>query len=266
MLPERERASVFGCETRHVDGQHHALDRKSRIEWLKGESEGNCRILSNARCLSEGIDVPALDAVLFMSPRNSQVDIVQAVGRTMRKAPGKSYGYIILPVAVPAGVEPAAALDQEERFAAVWSVLRALRSHDDRLEAEINQIDLNRKPTDRIIIDIDGRGGDDGDGQPGLPFPPLDLPAGAIYARIVDKCGDRKYWETWAKDVAEIFSRLVTRIEGLLEDPGHRLLREWFETFHEELRASINDSITRGSAIDMMAQHVLTAPGLRGAV
>ena len=260
LLPEDERPGAFGCETRHVDGQHHALDRKSRIEWLKGESAGSCRILSNARCLSEGIDVPALDAVLFMSPRNSQVDIVQAVGRAMRKAEGKSYGYIILPVAVPTGVEPAAALDQEERFAVVWSVLRALRSHDDRLEAEINQIDLNSKPTGRIIFGGGGGGGGNGNGQPRLPFPPLDLPAGAIYARIVDKCGDRKYWETWAKDVAAIFSRLVTRIDGLLEDPEHKLLREWFETFHQELRASINDSITRAAAIDMMAQHVLTRP------
>ena len=260
LLPEEERAGAFGCETRHVDGQHHALERKSRIEWLKGESEGGCRILSNARCLSEGIDVPALDAVLFMSPRNSQVDIVQAVGRAMRKAEGKGYGYIVLPVAVPAGVDPSAALDHEERFAAVWSVLRALRSHDDRLEAEINQIDLNNEPTGRIIFGGEGTGEGNGEGPPRLPFPPLDLPAGAIYARIVDKCGDRKYWETWARDVAAIFSRLVTRIEGLLETPEHKLLREWFETFHEELKASINDSITRGAAVDMMAQHVLTRP------
>ena len=130
-----------------MDGQHHALERKAQIEWLKGSSEGSCRILSNARCLSEGIDVPALDAVLFMNPRNSQVDIVQAVGRSMRKAAGKKYGYIILPLAVQAGVDPATALDDNERFAVVWSVLRALRSHDDRFDAEINQIDLNNNPT-----------------------------------------------------------------------------------------------------------------------
>ena len=213
LLPDAERPAAFRCETRHVDGQHHALDRKARIEWLKGDSGGACRILSNARCLSEGIDVPALDAVLFMSPRNSQVDIVQAVGRAMRKAPGKQYGYIVLPIAVPAGVEPAAALDDNERFAAVWSVLRALRSHDDRFDAEINKIDLNDTPTNRIIIGGDGMGGDGvPPDAPELPFPPLDLPPGAIFAKIVEKCGDRKYWETWARDVADIFSRLVYRI------------------------------------------------------
>ena len=260
LLPETDRPGSFRCETRHVDGQHHALDRKARIEWLKGSSEDACRILSNARCLSEGIDVPALDAVLFMNPRNSQVDIVQAVGRVMRKAEGKVYGYIILPVAVPAGVDPSLALDDNERFAAVWGVLRALRSHDDRFDAEINQIDLNHNPTDRIIFGGDALDGEDSPDMPELPFPPLDLPPGAIYAKIVDKCGDRKYWETWAKDVADIFARLVTRIEGLLDNPDNATLGEWFAAFHDELKVSINESITRQGAIDMMAQHILTQP------
>ena len=261
LLPEVEQPSAFRCEMRHVDGQHHALDRKAHIEWLKGSAEGTCRILSNARCLSEGIDVPALDAVLFMNPRNSQVDIVQAVGRAMRKAEGKEYGYIVLPVAVPAGVEPAAALDDNERFAAVWSVLRALRSHDDRFDAEINKIDLNDTPTNRIIFSrggIDGSGNNLGPGE--LSFPPLDLPPGAIFAKIVEKCGDRKYWETWAKDVADIFTRLVNRIQNLLASPDNETLREWFAAFHRELRDSINESITSHNAIEMMAQHILTRP------
>ncbi len=261
LSPESEQAEALRCETRHVDGKHHALDRKARIEWLKGSSNGACRILSNARCLSEGIDVPALDAVLFMSPRNSHVDIVQAVGRAMRKAEGKTYGYIVLPVAVPAGTDPATALSDNERFAAVWSVLRALRSHDDRFDAEINKIDLNKSPTDRIII---SGGGMDWDGNGAsaldLPFPPMDIPPGAIYAKVVEKCGDRKYWETWAKDVAEIFSRLVVRIEGLLGDSRNRTLRQWFDYFTEELKVSINDSLSRNDAVEMMAQHLITRP------
>ena len=261
-LPDTERPEAFHCEIRHVDGQHHALDRKARIEWLKGDSENTCRILSNARCLSEGIDVPALDAVLFMSPRNSHVDIVQAVGRAMRKAPGKKYGYIVLPIAVPAGIDPAAALDDNERFAVLWGVLRALRSHDDRFDAEINQIDLNNKPTDRIIFSHFDESGirEDSPSYTVDMFRPLDLPPGAIFAKIVEKCGDRKYWETWAKDVADIFSRLVTRIKGLIDNADNETLREWFDAFHEELKVSINDSITTGGAIDMMAQHILTRP------
>ena len=257
-----EPGRPFRCETRHVDGQHHALERKARIEWLKAGSDGACRILSNARCLSEGIDVPALDAVLFMSPRSSQVDVVQAVGRAMRKADGKEYGYIVLPVAVPAGIDPAAALDDNERFAAVWGVLRALRSHDDRLDAEIARIDLNEAPSERIVLAGDGLGEDSDPwaGPAELPFPALDLPPGAFYAKVVEKCGDRKYWESWAKDVADIFSRLVHRIDALLAEPANAALREWFDDFHGELKVSINDSIGRGAAIDMMAQHVLTRP------
>ena len=263
-LPPEERGDAYRCSTRHVDGQHHALERKARIEWLKGDAEGTCRILSNARCLSEGIDVPALDAVLFMSPKNSQVDIVQAVGRAMRKARGKEYGYIVLPIAVPAGVSAARALDDNQRFAAVWSVLRALRSHDDRFDAEINKIDLNNTPTSRIIFSGGGTGDDEGMGSgpimDDLPFPPIDLPPGAIFAKIVEKCGDRKYWETWAKDVADIFTRLVQRIDNLLTATGNEALREWFDAFHEELRASINDAVSRGNAVEMMAQHILTRP------
>lgn len=259
-LPRGEHASALRCEVRHVDGQHHALDRKARIEWLKGSSDGACRILSNARCLSEGIDVPALDAVVFMTERRSIVDIVQAVGRAMRKAEGKTYGYIILPVAVPPDRDPAQVLDTGKEFDVVWSVLRALRSHDDRLDAEINKIDLNNTPTDRIIFNFDDDGGDVPPDTIDLPFPPLDLPPGAIYAKIVEKCGDRKYWESWAKDVADIFSRLVARIGGLLAEPENSALNEWFEAFHGELKQSINQSITSASAVDMMAQHILTRP------
>ena len=257
-LPEDQQPTDFICETQHVDGTYHALNRKARLDWLKGDTDGTCRILSNARCLSEGIDVPALDAVLFMNSRKSYVDIIQAVGRVMRKAPGKQYGYIVLPVAIPDGVDPANALDDNERFSTVWGVLRALRSHDDRLNAEINRIDLNKTLPDRIIFGGDGDGEEAPTGQ--QMFLPIDIPPEAILPKIVEKCGDRKYWESWAKDVADIFGRLVGRVENLLANPDNEALREWFDAFHTELQDSINDAITRSNAIDMMAQHILTKP------
>ena len=257
-LPEDQQPTDFRCETKHVDGTDHALNRKARLDWLKGEADGMCRILSNARCLSEGIDVPALDAVLFMTSRKSYVDIIQAVGRVMRKAPGKEYGYIVLPVAIPDGVDPAAALDDNERFSTVWGVLRALRSHDDRLNAEINRIDLNKTLPDRIIFGGEGEGEGTLNGQ--QMFLPIDIPPEAILPKIVERCGDRKYWESWAKDVAVIFARIVGRVENLLDNPENEALREWFNAFHTELQSSINDAITRSNAIDMMAQHILTKP------
>ena len=258
-LPAEEQAGAFRCETQHVDGKSHALDRKARIDWLKGDSANACRVLSNARCLTEGIDVPALDAVLFMSPRNSPTDIVQAVGRAMRKSEGKKYGYIVLPVAVPTNVNPMRALDSNERYAVIWSVLRALRSHDDRFDAEINQIDLNQKPTERVIFSV-GELSDDDPKNQNLAFPLINLPPDVIFPKIVEKCGDRRYWETWAKDVADIFARLVQRIDGLLDNRKNGELAQRFERFHEELRESINSSITHANAVHMMAQHILTRP------
>ena len=254
LLPESEKPKHFGSEVQHVDGQHNALERKSKLEWLKDDKSNTCRILTNAKCLSEGIDVPALDAVLFLEPRKSQVDVVQSVGRVMRKSKRKKFGYIVLPIAVPAGVEPSKVLDDDKRFAVVWSVLRALRSHDDRFDAEVNQIDLNKEKPSRIII----FNGPETFSQANLPFSPIDIPPGAIFAKIVEKCGDRKYWKNWAKDVAEIYVQLVDQIRNLLDK--HEDLSEWFNDFLEELKGSINESVSRDHAIEMMAQHVLTEP------
>ncbi|MBD0862886.1 DEAD/DEAH box helicase [Gordonia sp. zg691] len=134
----------LAVQVHHVDGTYNALERNRELQWLKAPlPENECRILSNARCLSEGVDVPALDAVMFLHPRNSVVDVVQSVGRVMRKSEGKDYGYIILPVAVPAGVSPSQALSDNRRFKVVWQVLNALRAHDDRFNAMVNSIALN---------------------------------------------------------------------------------------------------------------------------
>ena len=259
-MPEDSRPREFKCQVQHVDGTTNALNRKRRIEWLKGDADGICRILSNARCLSEGIDVPALDAVLFMDSRKSHVDIVQAVGRVMRKAEGKDYGYIVLPIAIRKYEDPAYVLNKTDRFAVMWDVLRALRSHDDRLDAEINKIDLNTKKPERIIF----TGIDGADASNALKGEQLYLDLGIspsdIYTTIVDKCGDRRYWENWAQDVADIFKRLVERIENLLENPENDALREHFDGFHSELKGTINTTITRNNAMDMMAQHILTHP------
>jgi predicted helicase len=105
-LPTEKKDQMVNVESKHIDGTMTAPVRDDLLGWLKVETSNNeCRVLTNVRCLSEGVDVPSLDAVLFLSARNSQVDVVQSVGRVMRKAPGKKYGYIIIPVVVPADVE-----------------------------------------------------------------------------------------------------------------------------------------------------------------
>lgn len=268
--PEAE--NLLQCELDHVDGTYDALRRNARLDWLKaGSPENTCRILSNARCLSEGVDVPALDAVLFLNPRKSIIDVVQSVGRVMRRAEGKKYGYIILPIGIPADMPPEEALKDNEKYKVVWQVLQALRAHDDRFNATVNQIELNKRRPDVIqVIGVSGgEPGDEGgsgDGQPKLTqvqetfaFPQLEEWKDAIYARIVLKCGDRRYWESWAKDVAAIAERHTARIRSLLEE-GDRRHREAFAAFVAGLRDNINPSITEDDAIEMLSQHLITKP------
>ncbi|MBQ0995876.1 type ISP restriction/modification enzyme [Streptomyces sp. RK62] len=271
---------VLHCEVEHVDGTFNTLRRNQLLDWLKQDpGPNNARILTNARCLSEGVDVPSLDAVLFLNPRNSVVDVVQSVGRVMRVAPGKNYGYIILPVAVPAGLSPEKALADNQRFKTVWQVLQALRAHDDRFNATVNQIELNKKKPDiigytHIGAGDEGIGDKDGSSTADSAKAAKEKEAqgaqhvqdalfsisdwrDAIYARIVDKVGERQYWEVWAKDIAQIANRHVARIKAALALPDKRAA---FEEFVGELRATINPGVTDDAAVDMLAQHIVTKP------
>ncbi|WP_229568658.1 DEAD/DEAH box helicase [Rhodococcus sp. RDE2] len=279
------------CEVHHVDGTFNALERNKELAWLKAPvPDGECRILSNARCLSEGVDVPALDAVLFMHPRNSVVDVVQSVGRVMRLNPGKDYGYIILPVAVPAGVAPSQALSDNRRFKVVWQVLNALRAHDDRFNAMVNSIALNTnndvvktgQGTDRLLgghigptsdtaetltdgtgtdSPIDSTKGSPDSGQLAQQMALFSLSEWqeAIYAKIVDKVGTRAYWEDWAADVADIATAQITRIHALLSSANTEI-KNAFAQFLQGLRDNLNDSITEDDAISMLSQHLITKP------
>ena len=262
---------ALACDVKHVDGTMNALRRAESLAWLKAPiPEGECRVLSNARCLSEGVDVPALDAVLFLHPRNSLVDVVQSVGRVMRKAKDKEFGYVILPVAIPAGMAPEEALKDNKRFKVVWDVLNALRSHDDRFNAMINSIDLDKNTKGKVTIDFIGKGGPTED-EEGKPLKPnreqvLQLPLfslaewrDSILARIVKKCGDREYWDEWADDVVDISANQTARIKAILAqgDPG---VHEHFSRFLDGLKANLNDSIDTDAAVSMLSQHLITKP------
>lgn len=196
-LDTEKRKDIVSVESRHIDGAMTAPQRDELLGWLKEDHESDeCRVLTNVRCLSEGVDVPSLDAVLFLSARNSQVDVVQSVGRVMRKAPGKKYGYIVIPVVIPADMEASKALDDDQRFKVVWTVLNALRAHDDRFNATINKIDLNKKKPDNILVGSVG-GDDDGEGDGSskeevkkqllIQFEELQS---AVFAKMVLKVGD----------------------------------------------------------------------------
>jgi len=275
-LPGEKREKMVSLSSKHVDGTMSAPDRDERLAWLKAETDDNeCRVLTNVRCLSEGVDVPSLDAVMFLSARNSQVDVVQSVGRVMRLSPGtnKKYGYIIIPVVVPSNIEADIALDNNDRYKVVWTVLNALRAHDDRFNATVNKIELNKSRPSQILVGrpeytFDGNGNasivDDKDSrgnsgainnQIALQFEQLQ---NVVFARMVNKVGDRRYWEQWAKSVAEIAERQAERINRLISED--KLHQEAFANFLGGLQKNINPSISKQEAVEMLSQHIITKP------
>ncbi|UKA56417.1 DEAD/DEAH box helicase family protein [Arthrobacter sp. FW305-BF8] len=280
-LDNDDRTDDLKVQVKHIDGGFNAVARADRLDWLKEDidhdgGEPTCRILTNARCLTEGVDVPSLDAVLFLNPRNSMVDVIQAVGRVMRIAKGKQFGYIVLPIAIPEGMSTSEALKDNTRYKVVWQVLQALRAHDERMDAAINQIELNHNAPESIVIDtvnlapkkkplLDPRPSpaDEPDDDPEYIQPTLQFPAAdwkdAVYAKIVDKCGNRMYWADWSKDIADIASKHIALINNLLAqaDTDHRAA---FDDFIHGLQENLNPDIDEAQAVEMLAQHLVTKP------
>ncbi|WP_455090912.1 DEAD/DEAH box helicase [Parascardovia denticolens] len=265
----------LNCELQHVDGSMNSSERSEKLSWLAdGEDENECRILTNARCLAEGVDVPSLDAVIFFAPKKSEVDVVQAVGRAMRTftdsrtGESKELGYIILPVAIPEGMSPEDALSRSKTFDVVWKVLQGLRSHDERMDAYVNSIpfrtsrpkDQNGRGSHRIGIPNPHENGNQDDGVQGqlaLSYGSDELER-AVYAKAVEKCGTRIYWDEWADDVAGIAQRHIERIQTALD--GDWQVHEDFAAFVKGLRNTLNPGITEKDAVEMIAQHIVTLP------
>ena len=275
-------------EARHVDGEMGALARNDALAWLKADGgPAVCHLLTNVRCLSEGVDVPSLDAVLFLSKRNSQIDVVQSVGRVMRTAPGKRYGYIVIPVVIPADKDPEKELDNSDTFGVVWTVLNALRAHDDRFEATINKLRFDKPsmgetlpgPNDPIdsaeppaITISSGLSGDEEGVFPNtlaepsaiqdsfdLRFPEkMEQYRNLLYGRIVKHCGNRKYFEHWAAEVAEIAKRLAETLQArCAADPR---AADTFRRFHALLQTAVYSNVSEEDARVMLVQQRITGP------
>lgn len=263
----------FSVDVKHVDGNLNALQKEEALDWLADDDieDNHARVLSNVKFLTEGIDVPNLDAIIFFSPKKSQVDIVQAVGRIMRRAEGKEYGYIILPIVVADGVDPKDALDNDKKYKQVWQVLNALRSTDERFDAEVNHLDLNKKKDGRInFTGVNSSPANDVTESNGKEVEEnkkpeqLELPLNwkemqnAFYGKVVQKVGDRRYLEDWSKDVADIAKMYIRRINDLIEsNDGAKMA---FDKFLTSLHHNINDSIDKDNAVQMLAQHLITEP------
>lgn len=275
-IREEDRATMVDVVAHHVDGTMSATKRDEELMWLKEqpENERECRMLTNARCLSEGVDVPSLDAVVFISPKNSQVDVVQSVGRVMRRSEGKKYGYIIIPVVVPANAEGDKVLENHPNFKVVWTVLNALRAHDDRFNAEVNKIELSKKKPKNILFGGVGASRKDEDQHSDGDSTPRDASAAeqlatqlsmnfndlqnVFYAKLVTKVGTKRYWELWAKDIAQIAEQHIERIKALIADNGKH--RRAFDQLMRGLHRNINPGLSEQDAIEMLSQHIISRP------
>lgn len=280
--------------TEHIDGSMDAAQKSTLLNWLREEpKDDECKVLFNVRCLSEGVDVPSLDAVIFLSPRKSQVEVVQIVGRVMRKAKNKKRGYVILPIVADDPNNLDSLLARSDNFDVVWQVLRALKSinpnHviadpalmklDDRIEVVCRQDDFNggSKSGKKPGKSDDGDDGttiskrEDNSARSHL----LEQIEGAltiedkIKAHIIKKIGNARTWEDWAEDVAEICQRQVKNIKNLIEQTSNLDAKSAFASFKDELSCTINghhkddeDSISDDEVIEMLAQHIVIKPVL----
>ena len=283
------------CDCQHIDGSMDAITKGQLLDWLRTDPEENhCKILFNVRCLSEGVDVPALDAVVFLSPRKSQVDVVQTVGRVMRTAPGKTRGYVIIPVVTNDLEHPESIFDKNQSFDVVWQVLNALKSinpdHvlvdggtnkiDERIEVICVQKDevkgkrtgtrppILHHPKPRVDPTTDPT-------DPDNPKDPKHPGQGSLFdldkaikveetikSTIIKKLGRRKEWQDWAEDVAKICTEQVTAINKLLDANKDPDFQAEFAKFCLDLNDSIGQHLDRDAIIEMLAQHIVIKPVL----
>ena len=264
MALNKKGATVpFRIRTQHIDGKTKANIRRQHLDWLKEPEEGECRIVTNARCLSEGVDVPNLDAALFMSPKHSAIDIVQQVGRVMRKSPGKTHGYIVVPILLAEGETSQDALRKSEDYATIIKVVRALRSHDDNIDKLINQKKIGEKlrlvpvPEPFGNRDIVLTPQEEEEAIQQAMFAPDDL-IEALNVLVFEDCGDRQYWAKWAKDVGEQTVDLQNNILAHIKTNEHA--QERFDQFMNGIHETMSPNMTKQEAVGMLAQHLVTQP------
>ncbi|GAA7691117.1 DEAD/DEAH box helicase family protein [Helicobacter pylori] len=233
----------------HIDGTMNCKDRLEKLEELNEFQPNTCKVLSNARCLSEGVDVPALDSIVFFDGKSAMVDIIQAVGRVMRKAKRKQRGYIILPIALEESeIKNLDEAVNNTNFKNIWKVIKALRSHDPSL---VDEAIFKEK------IKIFGSDDEKKQNDEKTLFDAILLQdlADAVYNVMPTKLGDRNYWENFTKKTGNIARTLNNRLKMIFDKNP-----EFFHDFLDSLRGNIHQNIREDEALDMITSHIITKP------
>ncbi len=251
----------------HIDGTMNCKDRLEKLEKLNQFQPNTCKVLSNARCLSEGVDVPALDSIVFFDGKSAMVDIIQAVGRVMRKAKRKKRDYIILPIALEESeIENLDEAVNNTNFKNIWKVIKALRSHDPSLVDEAtfkekikifgSNDESNPDDEEELKKDKTEHQNDPKQAQKTL-FDAILLQdlADAVYNVMPTKLGDRNYWENFTKKTGNIARTLNNRLKMIFDKNP-----EFFHGFLDSLRENIHQNIKEDEALDMITSHIITKP------
>ncbi|WRB53692.1 DEAD/DEAH box helicase [Helicobacter pylori] len=250
----------------HIDGTMNCKVRLEKLEELNAFKPNTCKVLSNARCLSEGVDVPALDSIVFFDGKSAMVDIIQAVGRVMRKAKHKKRGYIILPIALEESeIQNLDEAVNNTNFKNIWKVIKALRSHDPSL---VDEATFREKI--KIFGSDDNDGTNQDDEEPTKDKTKQDPQqaqktlfdaillqdlANAVYNVMPTKLGDRNYWENFTKKTGNIAKTLNSRLKDIFEKNP-----EFFHGFLDSLKGNIHQNIKEDEALDMITSHIITKP------
>lgn len=260
----------------HIDGTMNANTRFEKLSELEKGKPKTCELITNAKCLSEGVDIPALDSVVFFDGRSAMVDIIQAVGRVMRKAPGKEIGYIILPIAL--SEKELNNLDKavdNTNFKNIWNILKALRSHDESLVSEASfrekikiamisdhtsqDTNPNKRPTasqqDKEKAKKDKEAKEHIQRHLFEVQRSLNDIADSIYNVLPTKLGDKHYWSSFSAKTGKIVQDLTIRLNAYFKD-NPSILSE----FVESLQEAIHPNIKEAESIDMLASHIVTKP------
>ncbi|GAA9286853.1 hypothetical protein TH0233_10640 [Helicobacter pylori] len=253
----------------HIDGTMNCKVRLEKLEELNESQHNTCKVLSNARCLSEGVDVPALDSIIFFDGKSAMVDIIQAVGRVMRKSKGKKRGYIILPIALEESeIQNLDEAVNNTNFKNIWKVIKALRSHDPSLVDEAtfkekikifgsdDNDETNQDDEEPTKDKTEQTKQDPKQAQKTL-FDAILLQdlADAVYNVMPTKLGDRNYWENFTKKTGNIARTLNNRLKDIFEKNP-----EIFHGFLDSLKGNIHQNIKEDEALDMITSHIITKP------
>jgi Predicted helicase len=250
------------AEIKHIDGKMSAFEKRNRIDWLKGGNDNKAHILTNAKVLTEGIDVPALDFVAFLEPKESIVDIIQALGRVIRKAEGKDFGLIFIPLVVDTEKENIDEQVEKTSYKTMWQVITALASLDSAFEAQIRHIlitegnenkknkDQDKVKEDEVLII------DKGNMKQKKLYEPIRK---YISAKIVKsfRLGSI-FLKDWAVETAKIAKDLKDQIQIAFEKD--QSFRQKFEELKTALSTILNEGIKEQDTIDLIVQYMLTKP------